>query len=486
MKQSLQLRLGQTLTMTPQLQQAIRLLQISTLDLQQEIQKALEENPLLERDEESESQDSANQQGENSNDQVDSSNPNQIEVETPYDDVPIETQWSDSDHFESMKPVTAGTSDDAQENFETRTSVAESLSDHLMWQINLLPLTEYDQLIAMVLVDSINPAGFLEPSIQDIVEALKEDLPSIDPDEVRYVLKRIQQLDPVGVGARHLAECLSIQLSQLNSSDDGVSLATTIINLHLDLLEKRDRKGLKRVCGCSDYELDVALNLIRSLDPAPGEKIATEKTEYVVPDLIVQRNGKGWSVELNPEAMPRVSINSTYANMVQRSDTTETGQYLKTQLQEARWFVKSLKSRAETLLKVGTCIVEAQTDFFIHGAIAMKPMVLADIASRVDMHESTISRVTTQKYMHTPRGTLELKYFFSSHVGMDNGGEASSTAIKAHLKELIENEDCKKPLSDAKLAAALAKNGFKVARRTVAKYREILGFHGSSDRRRML
>ncbi|MDP5325495.1 MAG: RNA polymerase factor sigma-54 [Litorivicinaceae bacterium] len=474
MKQSLQLRIGQSLTMTPQLQQAIKLLQMSTLDLHEEIERTLEENPLLEREEELEHY----------------AEPEVTETvnDMDYDaiEVAVETQWSDTDHLDSVRPMTRTASDEEMESFESRTAVTTTLADHLLWQLNLMPLTERDQLIAVVLVDSLNEDGFLEAQLDEIHESLADDLPDIEDDEILCVLHQIQRLDPVGVACWTLQETLLIQLEQIQQLGGDVTLPHTIIRDYIDILGKRDRIGLKRVLKCDDDALDSALALIRSLDPKPGSHIGSEDSEYVIPDLIVRRTEEGWMVELNPDAMPRVSINDAYANLVRSGDQSETGQYLKTQLQEARWFVKSLRSRAETLLKVGTCIVEAQTGFFELGPLAMKPMILADIAKKVDMHESTISRVTTQKYMHTPRGTLELKYFFSSHVGTDDGGEASSTAIKAHLEALIGAEDPRKPLSDAKLSALLAERSFHVARRTVAKYREMLGISGSSERKQLV
>lgn len=474
MKQALQLRVGQSLTMTPQLQQAIKLLQMSSLDLAQEITRALEENPLLEREDEIE--------------QFSESSDNVVpEQETPIDsvEVAIETDWSDTNHFDFNRPMTRTASADEYDSFENRTSENLTLADHLLWQLNLMPLTERDMLIARVLVDSINSDGFLDADLEELTASLSEDFEDLEYDEVECVLHQIQRLDPVGIGARGLAESLAIQLAALGLLGGDVSLALDLVQNHQGLLTKKDRSGLKRALKCSDADLDTALELIRSLDPRPGSNIGSSDPEYVTPDLIVRRNIEGWIVELNTEALPRVGINQTYQNLIKTGGKSETSDYLKGQLQEARWFVKSLKSRAETLLKVGTCIVEEQIEFFEKGPVAMKPMVLADIADRVEMHESTISRVTTQKYMHTPRGTLELKYFFSSHVGTDEGGEASSTAIKEHIKELIGNENPQKPLSDNKLSEMLAERGFKVARRTIAKYREILCISGSSERKRL-
>ena len=472
MKQALQLKIGQSLTMTPQLQQAIKLLQMSTLDLQQEINQALEENPLLEREDELDSAET-----------VDDQPVDEFDAETAQ--VAVETEWSDTDHFDLNRPVTRTASDEEYESFESRTSEATSLSDHLLWQLNLMTLTDRDQMIARMLVDSINHEGLLETSLEEINTQLLPELPDLEIDELECVLHQIQQLDPIGVGARDLRECLLIQLANLRHLGGDTRLAETLVEHHLGLLTKKDRNGLKRVLKCDDATLDLTLELIRSLDPKPGSHIAQTEPEYVTPDLIVRRNEEGWVVELNPDALPRVAINQTYQSLIKAGDKSETTEYLRNHLQEARWFVKSLKSRAETLLKVGTRIVEAQMEFFEKGPVAMKPMVLADIARQVDMHESTISRVTTQKYMHTPRGTLELKYFFSSHVGTDAGGEASSTAIKEHLKALIAGENPKKPLSDNKLSELLSERGFQVARRTVAKYREMLGITGSSERKQV-
>lgn len=473
MKQTLQLKIGQSLTMTPQLQQAIKLLQMSTLDLQQEITRALEENPLLEREDELE--------------QIPSSQLDEEVNESSIDsvEVAVETDWSDTNHFDINRPMTRQISDDDHSSLENQTSETTTLAEHLLWQLNLMPLTDKDFIIAQVLIDSINSDGFLETKLTEICEQLSDHFIDLELDEVECVLHQIQRLDPLGVGARNLSECLAVQLGAIEQLGGDVTLGKQLINSHLGLLIKKDRNVLKRALKCSDEELDLTLDLIRSLDPKPGADIGGPNPEYVTPDLIVKRKDEGWTVELNTDALPRIGINDTYQNFIQNGVKNETNDYLKNQLQEARWFVKSLKSRAETLLKVGTCIVEEQALFFEEGPTAMKPMILADIANRVDMHESTISRVTTQKYMHTPRGTLELKYFFSSHVGTDTGGEASSTAIKEHLKALIADENPKKPLSDNKLSELLGKQGFKVARRTVAKYREILGIVGSSERKQV-
>ncbi len=473
MKQSLQLRIGQSLTMTPQLQQAIKLLQMSTLDLEQEINRALEENPLLELEQELDEPTIPTEQT-NADENID-----RLEVA-------VETEWSDTDYFDINRPVTSRTmGDEDSDRIENRTAIETSLTEHLLWQLNLLPLTDRDQWIARVLVDSINADGFLEADLSELQNALIDELPELEVDEIECVLHRIQRLDPIGVGSRSVQECLLVQLHNLKQLGADVSVAIQLVEQHLDLLGKRDKAGLRRALGCNDATLEMAITVIRSLDPKPGSAMTASQADYVIPDLVVRRTDAGWLVELNPDALPRVAINHTYQQLIKSGDKSETNEYLKNHLQEARWFIKSLKSRAETLLKVGSCIVEAQIDFFEHGPTAMKPMVLADIAEKVDMHESTISRVTTQKYIHTPRGTLELKYFFSSHVGTDGGGEASSTAIREHIKALVATENPKKPLSDQKLSVLLSEKGFQVARRTVAKYREMLGIAGSSERKQV-
>lgn len=474
MKQSLSLKQGQHLAMTPQLQQAIKLLQLSSLELQQEITRALDENPMLEREEELERDEPMSAEPTNENPSVES-----VEVA-------IETDWSDTNYFEISRPITQGGLDDDGDTLEHQRALEPSLQEHLRWQLNLLPLTERDQLIAEVLVDSINADGFLECDLHELRDQFDGAIDDLEEDELLCVLHQIQQLDPIGVGSRTLQECLLLQLNHLRRLGGDVGLALTLVEHHLDAVSKQDRAQLMRLLRCDNDTLELTLALIRTLDPKPGSRIGGQSVGYIIPDLIVRHTQTGWMVELNPEAVPRIAVSDRYQHLIARGDTSETNTYLQGHLQEARWLVKSLKSRAETLLKVGSCIVEAQQAFFRDGPTAMKPLVLADIARQVDMHESTISRVTTQKFMATPRGTFELKYFFSSHVGTDDGGEASSTAIKAHLQALIKAEDPARPLSDQKLSDLLADAGFQVARRTVAKYRELLGFAGSSDRKRVL
>ncbi|WP_231759746.1 RNA polymerase factor sigma-54 [Microbulbifer elongatus] len=487
MKQSLQLKLGTQLTMTPQLQQAIRLLQLSTLDLQQEIQSALDSNPLLESDFDEHA-------GESHQDQ---NTPAERKEETPErsteaqsesaaegdwnsdipDDLPVDTRWDD---IYSSGGSHSGSEGD-EYALEQRNAVSESLQDHLMWQLNLTPLTIEDKLIGEALIDAIAPNGSLDTPIEELAESMELEI-----DEVMAVLKTIQQLEPVGCGARDLRESLLLQLQQLPEDTPWLVQAVTVVGQHLDLLGKRDFRQLSRRTRLSEAQLGEVMRLIQTLTPYPGEAFGGEEPQYVVPDVIVSRKQDRWVVELNPETTPKLRINDAYAAMIKRADNSSENNYLRDNLQEARWFLKSLQSRHETLLKVASSIVEKQQGFFEQGPEAMKPMVLANIAETIGMHESTISRVTTQKYMLTPRGVFELKYFFSSHVSTDSGEDASSTAIRALIRKLIDGEQPRKPLSDNKITQELDAQGIKVARRTVAKYRESMGIPSSSERKRLV
>lgn len=496
MKLSLQLKLGQQLTMTPQLQQAIRLLQLSTLDLQQEIHEALESNPMLELDENNE-EDSTSDEPNDVNTVAASNNsdtentptvngeepswqeqiPNDLSVDSNWDDV-YPTSHSVSQNFDSD-----------QLDFETRNSAVETLQDHLLWQLNLTPMSESDEAIGMAIIDAIDANGMLTVDVESIHSGF-DSSSEIELDEVLAVLHRIQQFDPIGVGYRNLSECLLIQLNQLDSPEQPKLLenAKLIISEHLDLLGHRDYAQLMRKTKLKEPELRETISLIEGLDPRPGAAISPASTTYIVPDVIVTKqpeSGK-WKVELNPETAPKIRINNNYASLVKRADSSDDNNYLKDNLQEARWFIKSLQSRNETLMKVATRIVEHQKGFLEYGEEAMKPLVLHDIAEAVNMHESTISRVTTQKYMHTPRGIFELKYFFSSHVSTKGGGECSSTAIRAIIKKLIAAENARKPLSDSKITDLLEEKGINVARRTIAKYRESLSIPPSNERKRLV
>ena len=501
MKISLQLKLGQHLSMTPQLQQAIKLLQLSTLDLQQEISQALESNPMLELIEHDDSDgfDSDAETSENkerTNNESDSSQENyendrQTQADTTTtDDNQTEGEWgeniptelsTDSQWEDTYQGSGSGSFDGEVESIEARSSAEETLQDHLLWQLNLSHLSERDRIIAEAIIDSISPDGRLSSDIHDLVEGFDPE------DEVVAVLHRIQHFDPVGVGYRSLAECLLIQLNLINDAVPALASAKLIIRDHIDLLGVRDYAQLMRKTRLKEAELSAAISLIESLNPQPGADIAPSPATYVVPDVLVSKDldTQSWRVELNPDVAPKLRINADYAALVQRGNSSADNTYLKDNLQEARWFLKSLQSRNDTLMKVATRIVEHQVGFLEHGEEAMKPLVLHDIAEAVEMHESTISRVTTQKYMHTPRGIFELKYFFSSHVSTAGGGECSSTAIRAIIRKLVAAENTRKPLSDSKIADLLQDQGINVARRTIAKYREGLNIPPSNERKRL-
>ena len=490
MKQSIQLRLGQHLAMTPQLQQAIKLLQLSTLDLQLEIQNTLDSNLMLELDE-----------GQDEAPVNDDYNPREtaredaggtdFEGEPPDvapmentstipDELPVDSAWDDVFDGSSSysQPDASG-----REGYETGGD-GESLYEHLLWQMRMAPFSDTDQAIALAIMDSITDDGYLAASSEEIQQSLSGEY-DISPEEIEAVLHRIQSFDPVGVGARDLGECLLIQLRQFDPSTPLLKEAQRLVSEFLDLLGKRDYAQIMRQMKLSQPELNQAISLIQSLNPRPGNVITSEPPAYIIPDVIVKKHNGAWRVELNPETAPRLRINSQYAGLVRRADNSDDNNYLKNHLQEARWFIKSLQSRNETLLKVATCIVERQRGFLEHGEQAMRPLVLRDVADTVEMHESTISRITTQKYMHTPRGIYEFKFFFSSHVGTTDGGECSSTAIRALIKKLVGEETPSKPLSDSKLAQLLLDQGINVARRTVAKYREALSIPPSNERKRL-
>jgi RNA polymerase sigma-54 factor len=486
MKQSLSLKLGQHLTMTPQLQQAIRLLQLSTLELRQEIQQAIETNPMLEFAEDDEAEVGAEPNA--TDDQPASSEADEFrELAGEGDDVampeelPVDSAWEDV--FQTA-PLTQSSTSDDYDPME-RNASDETLADHLLWQLNLTPMSDRDRSIALAIIDAIDVDGMCTASIEDIVSSFADE-DCVEADEVGAVLKLIQQFDPPGIAARDLRECLLIQLRQLDPDTEWLSEALQVVTEHLDLLAAHDLAALKRKTHLDDDELREVVRLIQTLHPRPGAVIASAETEYIIPDVLVRKDGGKWVVELNPETAPRVRINAYYAGMVRRADSGETNTYLRDNLQEARWFLKSLRSRNETLLKVASKIVEHQRGFLEYGEEAMKPLVLHDIAEAVEMHESTISRVTTRKYMHTPRGIFELKYFFSSHVATSSGGEVSSTAIRALIKKLTAEENPRKPLSDSKITAILKAQNIDVARRTVAKYRDLLSIPPSSERKRFV
>lgn len=477
MKQGLQLRLSQQLAMTPQLQQAIRLLQLSTLELQQELQQALESNPLLEQIDTHEEIDTRETQDSETPDTADA-----LEQKETPEELPLDASW-DTIYTAGTPSGTSGDYiDDEPPVYQGETT--QTLQDYLMWQVELTPFSDTDRAIATSIVDAVDDTGYLTVPLEDILESMGDE--EIDIDEVEAVLKRIQRFEPVGVAAKDLRDCLLIQLSQFDKTTPWLEEARLIISDHLDLLANHDFRTLMRVTRLKEDVLKEAVNLIQSLDPRPGQSIQTGEPEYVIPDVLVRKHNGHWTVELNSDSIPRLQINQHYASMCNNARNDGDSQFIRSNLQDAKWLIKSLESRNDTLLRVSRCIVEQQQAFFEQGEEYMKPMVLADIAQAVEMHESTISRVTTQKYLHSPRGIFELKYFFSSHVNTEGGGEASSTAIRALVKKLIAAENPAKPLSDSKLTSLLSEQGIMVARRTVAKYRESLSIPPSNQRKQLV
>ncbi|EKM4465190.1 RNA polymerase factor sigma-54 [Escherichia coli] len=477
MKQGLQPRLSQQLAMTPQLQQAIRLLQLSTLELQQELQQALESNPLLEQIDTHDEIDTRETADSETLDTADA-----LEQKEMPEELPLDASW-DTIYTAGTPSGTSGDYiDDELPVYQGETT--QTLQDYLMWQVELTPFSDTDRAIATSIVDAVDDTGYLTVPLEDILESMGDE--EIDIDEVEAVLKRIQRFDPVGVAAKDLRDCLLIQLSQFDKNTPWLEEARLIISDHLDLLANHDFRSLMRVTRLKEDVLKEAVNLIQSLDPRPGQSIQTGEPEYVIPDVLVRKHNGHWTVELNSDSIPRLQINQHYASMCNSIRNDGDNQFIRSNLQDAKWLIKSLESRNDTLLRVSRCIVEQQQAFFEQGEEYMKPMVLADIAQAVEMHESTISRVTTQKYLHSPRGIFELKYFFSSHVNTEGGGEASSTAIRALVKKLIAAENPAKPLSDSKLTSLLSEQGIMVARRTVAKYRESLSIPPSNQRKQLV
>ncbi len=480
MKQSLQLRLGQHLAMTPQLQQAIRLLQLSTLELQTEVQDALDSNLMLEVEDEAARSEAASGTGDDAPDSAGEAREAEVAPVDIPNELAVDSVWED---IYDSSPTSFTAPGDFGADPEVQRAANGSLQDHLLEQLNLVRMSNTDQIIANALVDSVDSDGYVVVALEEIRESLAGEGVEVEIDEIQAVLRQVQSLDPPGVGARTPSECLCIQLGQLPSETPWRTEALELASDFLDVLASRDYTQLMRLTRLQKEDLQEVIGLIRTLHPRPGSLVSSTDAEYVIPDVFVRKNSGVWQVELNPDAFPRLRVNNHYASLIRRADNSTDNNTLKTHLQEARWFIKSLKSRSETLLKVSTCIVQRQQGFLDHGEEAMKPMVLHDVAEIVGMHESTISRVTTNKYMHTPRGIYELKYFFSSHVFMKSGAECSSTAIRALLKKLIGAENPRRPLSDSKLAAVLSDQGIKVARRTVAKYRESMSIPSSTERK---
>ncbi|AWD69496.1 RNA polymerase factor sigma-54 [Acinetobacter schindleri] len=480
MKLSVGLKVANSLSLTPQLQQAIRLLQLSSLELEQEIQLQLDSNPLLEKVEEQSNLESLST-SEVEHDQKDLTN--ELNADHLPDDLPVDTDWDD---VYTHQPTSLGAAE--YEEREDNRQGHLSLQQHLIEQVNLLHFSKIDKLIAHCIIDSLDDKGFLEVQISEITTSVQHLLQSmgyeeeIEDDEVLVVLKHIQRLEPIGVGSRNLAECLMVQLDNLPVSTPCRNDAIKLLQ-HYELLITNELPRLIKQTGLNPEQLRCALDLLKTLKPHPGLEFEDRESDYQVPDVVVLKKNDCWQVMLNPDVMPKLRVNSFYANMIRRADQSDDNQYLRNQMLEAKNFIKSIDERHKTLLKVATCIVEHQKAFLEIGAEGMKPLVLRDIAEEVELHESTVSRVTTNKYMLTPRGLFELKYFFSSHVGTTSGGEASSTAIRAKIKKLISEENIRKPLSDNAIANMLKEEGIDVARRTVAKYRESLHIPSSSERK---
>lgn len=484
MKQSLQLKLGQQLTMTPQLQQAIRLLQLSTLELQTEIQLALDSNLMLEEADDSEHEDE--HQPHDDHDLVAQARleaqPAETASESIPDDLPLDLQWDDI--YDGATSYSARDPDNHYDPLEHQSSASGSLREHLLWQAELTSFNPQDHAIAEAIIDSVRDDGYLGCTLADLQASLPPEW-GVDENAILQVLHRIQHFDPIGVAARDPQEALRIQLRQLPPDTPYLALAVQLIERHLDLLVNRQYAQLMRRMKIGEDELQATVALIQTLNPRPGSGISSERVDYVIPDVYVHKVGDEWRADLNQEAIPRIRVNSYYASLIRRADNSADNLTMRNHLQEARWFINSLHARNDTLLKVARCIVARQQAYFDHGEEHMLPLVLREVAEEVEMHESTISRITTQKYMHTPRGTLEFKYFFSSHVMTTDGDEASATAIRARIRRLIAAEDPASPLSDNRLSELLREEGIDVARRTIAKYREAMAIASSTERRRL-
>ena len=484
MKQGLELGVSQHLALTPQLQQAIRLLQLSTLDLQLEIREALDANPLLEA--EDEVADSLVE--EPSLPAIPEQPERALEFDGDHEttqELSVDGNWEDT--FMDLGAGSGASSRDEDDgnDFASVSSKPETLHDHLLWQLDLTPFSPDDRMLADLLIDAIRPDGYLGQPIEELCATASQgrDEP-IDPTQMLSVLRRIQHFDPAGVGARDLAECLRLQVEQFEGLDAEHREAALSVLEYIALLAEHDYKALQRATGLPAEVVDQAVHLIQALNPRPGTSLDTDEPEYIVPDVLVRKISGVWQVELNPAIAPRLRVNQTYASMIRRRDTGPDNEYLKNRLQEARWFINSLKSRNDTLLRVARAIVQRQIGFFEQGPHAMVPLVLQDIADELGLHQSTISRATNRKYMHAPRAIYELKFFFSSHVSTSDGGSASATAIRARIRDLIAAEPPGSPLSDNDLAEQLQQAGINVARRTVAKYREGMGIASTTERRK--
>jgi len=476
MKQTLQLKLSQHLTLTPQLQQSIRLLQLSTVELNAEVERMLQENPLLEKAEGDDepvpgagklNADTAPDRADTPPREGDEAAAEPRERTEPVDGADFENySGGDSDWGGS------GASDDDEEGFYPQQVATTTLRDHLLAQLAVLNLPQRDRGLVTALIDALDDDGYLHASLEEVAEMFPDEL-EIEPDELSLALCYLQSFEPAGIGARDPAECLALQLKALPEATPCRAEALTVVTEHLPLLAARDFTKLKRVLHTDDAGVRAVRALVTSLNPRPGAAFAKSEANFVIPDVIVKKVRGKWVAALNEAAMPKLRLNRIYADILTRNRDS-SNQQLTAQLQEAKWLIRNVQQRFETILRVSQAIVERQRRFFEHGDVAMRPMVLREIAEMLDLHESTISRVTTQKFMLSPRGTYELKYFFGSHVATDTGGAASATAIRALIKQLIAAENTKTPLTDSKIADLLGEQGIIVARRTVAKYREAL------------
>lgn len=469
MKQTLNLKLSQHLALTPQLQQAIRLLQLSTIELNQEIDKVLFENPLLERD------DIDSPAGEPEAGPAMPYAESSVTVSREQEGnepAPTSAEGSTLD-WGSEGGRGSGQGGDEDNDFQDIQAASTSLRDHLIVQLAMTHLGDRDRSLTRMLIEALDEDGYLTQPLEEILDMLTagEVLPDVEIDDLQIALRHLQNMDPPGVGARTASECLELQLRNMPPTPDR-HLALTIVTRHIDQLAARDFTRLRRALACSEDELREATALIRTLNPRPGAQFSPIDTRYIVPDVVVKKSRSRWVVSLNPDAMPKLKVNRLYADILQRERGNAAG--MASQLQEAKWLIKNVQQRFDTILRVSQAIVERQRQFFDFGEVAMQPLTLREIADTLGLHESTVSRVTTQKYLASPRGIFELKYFFGSHVATEAGGECSATAIRALIKQLVGAEDAKNPLSDSKIAEMLGQQGIVVARRTIAKYRESL------------
>nr|VFK44735.1 MAG: RNA polymerase sigma-54 factor [Candidatus Kentron sp. TC]VFK50548.1 MAG: RNA polymerase, sigma 54 subunit, RpoN/SigL [Candidatus Kentron sp. TC] len=479
MKQSLQIHVGQQLAISPQLQQSIRLLQLSSLELEMEIRQVLESNIMLESETENQPDDAVEEGGFGT--EGNGAEPDIRPLDIP-EELPIDTAWED---IYDVGPRGSSANMEEHVDIGDRESSAEGLQDHLRRQADLCHFSEIDRIIAIAIIDAIDDNGYLRADVERIRRGLSRDDHKIGVDEVEAVLHRIQSFEPTGVGARNPRDCLLLQLRALPRETPWREQAMELARQHLDLLEHRDYNKLMRCMMLDQGRLQQVISLIQSLNPRPGSLVDSTPTPYIIPDIFVKKVNSRWRVDLNPATIPRIRLNPGYAGLVRRADNSADNSTLRAHLQEARWFLKSLRSRNDTLLKVASCIVERQRAFLERGEEAMQPMITQDVADAVGVHASTISRITTRKYMHAPCGVYELKSLFSTHVATRAGDETSSAAIRARIRKLISAENPQRPISDAKLATILSEQGVDVARRTIAKYREMLGIPSSSERKRL-